>query len=72
MKEPSYEIIRPDNFEVTEANQKLLDQGFGKWGKPVNAQTWLANGGTLEQMVYLFCYQPIVYVGIAGMVTLQK
>lgn len=58
-QEPSYEIIRPDYFPVSEANQKLLDEGFGSWGKSVNAELWLNNGGMEHDLIYLFHYYPI-------------
>lgn len=57
--EPSYEIIQPEGgLDLTPANQALVDQGFGSWTKPIDASVFLANGGTQEQLIYLWHHYP--------------
>lgn len=57
---PSYCIKQPEGgIGLSPENQKLIDEGYGKWGKPVNAVLFKQNGGTNFQLMYLFHYYPI-------------
>lgn len=57
--EPSYYIIQPEGgLDLTPANQALVDQGFGTWGNPIDAAAFIANGGTQQQLIYLWHHYP--------------